>query len=120
MPSMPRRDPSTPRPILAFALALLAAPGLAPAGEAPGPRADGTLTYAKDIAPIVYRRCSSCHRPGEVAPFSLLSYRDVSKRAGLIAELTEKRSMPPWKAEPGSGPFEDERRLTDGEIALIS
>lgn len=77
------------------------------------------VTFNKDIAPILFQRCAACHRPGEVAPFPLLSYTDASKRSDLIAELTTSRQMPPWKAEPGAGHFTDERRLTDAEIALI-
>ena len=76
-------------------------------------------TFNKDIAPILYQHCATCHRPGEVAPFSLLTYQDASKRASLIASVTERRYMPPWKAEPGYGRFADERRLTDAQIALI-
>ncbi|HEY1339710.1 MAG TPA: hypothetical protein VGF59_19490 [Bryobacteraceae bacterium] len=76
-------------------------------------------TFNKDIAPILYQNCASCHRPGEVAPFSLLTYQDASKRAALIASVTAKRYMPPWKAEPGYGHFEDERRLSDQQIATI-
>src|SRR5437016_6006771 len=76
-------------------------------------------TFNKDIAPILYQHCATCHRPGEVAPFSLLTYQDASKRASLIASVTERRYMPPWKAEPGYGHFVDERRLTDAQIALI-
>jgi hypothetical protein len=78
-----------------------------------------TVTFNKDIAPIVYNNCASCHRPGEAAPFSLLSYQDVSKRGRIIASVTQSRFMPPWKAEETSFPFRDERRLKDNEIALI-
>src|SRR5712692_8257655 len=77
-------------------------------------------TFNKDIAPILHRNCAGCHRPGEVAPFSLLTYQDAAKRAALIASITQKRVMPPWKAEPGYGEFKDARRLSDGQIALIS
>ena len=79
-----------------------------------------TPTFNADIAPILYRNCATCHRPGQVAPFSLLTYRDAAKRAGLIAEVTANRFMPPWKAEPGYGHFQDERRLTDAQLALIA
>ena len=73
-------------------------------------------TFNKDIAPILYQHCATCHRPGEVAPFSLLTYQDASKRASLIASVTERRYMPPWKAEPNYGHFADERRLTDAQL----
>src|SRR5499433_2590477 len=78
-----------------------------------------TPTFNKDIAPILYKNCAICHRPGEVAPFSLLTYQDAAKRAKLIAAVTQKRYMPPWKAEHGYGDFSNERRLTDDQIALI-
>ncbi len=87
--------------------------GAEPAGN-PAP------TYNKDIAPILNAQCALCHRPGEVAPFSLLSYQDASKRAGLIATVTAKRFMPPWLPEPGYGQFQHERRLTDEQISLIA
>lgn len=77
------------------------------------------VTFDKEIAPIIYNNCSSCHRPGEAAPFSLLSYGDVAKRGKLIATVTKSRYMPPWKAEHSSFSFQDERRLADREIALI-
>src|SRR6266568_4596229 len=76
-------------------------------------------TYNKDIAPILYKNCAGCHRPGQVAPFSLLTYQDAAKRAALIATVTSSRYMPPWKAEPGYGHFQDECRLTDAQLALI-
>src|ERR1051325_4424912 len=76
-------------------------------------------TFNKDIAPILYENCATCHRPGEVAPFSLLTYQDAAKRASLMATVTQKRYMPPWKPEPGYGSFDHERRLTDEQIARI-
>src|SRR5437870_3524502 len=57
-------------------------------------------TFNKDIAPIVFQHCSGCHRPGESAPFSLLTYQDAKKRARQIAEVTGKHYMPPWLPEP--------------------
>src|SRR5262245_58265464 len=81
--------------------------------------AAATPTFNKDIAPILYQNCASCHRPGEVAPFSLLTYQDAAKRAKLIATVTERRYMPPWKAEHGFGEFSNERRLADQQIATI-
>ena len=77
------------------------------------------VTFSEHIAPILYENCVTCHRPGEAAPFSLISYEDVSRRARLIADVTRSRYMPPWHAEPGFGDFLDERRLTDAQIERI-
>ena len=82
-------------------------------------RAAEVPTFNKHIAPILYQNCATCHRPGEVAPFPLLTYQDAAKRAKLISTVTEKRYMPPWKAEPGYGSFANERRLTDAQIEVI-
>jgi len=79
-----------------------------------------SFTFNKDIAPVVFQHCSNCHRPGEVAPFPLLTYRDVAKRASLIQSVVDERSMPPWKAEAGFGHFADERRLSDDQVAMIN
>jgi hypothetical protein len=76
-------------------------------------------TFNHDIAPIISKNCAECHRPGEAAPFSLLSYKDVATKGKLIAAVTTSRQMPPWKAEPASFPYRDERRLKESEIALI-
>jgi mono/diheme cytochrome c family protein len=76
-------------------------------------------TFNHDIAPILYANCSNCHRPGEVAPFALLTYQDAAKRAKQIAAITQTRVMPPWKATPGYGDFLDARLLTDQQIATI-
>jgi Flp pilus assembly protein TadD len=77
------------------------------------------VTYARDIAPLVADRCGMCHHPGGAAPFSLLTYTDVKRRAGLIAAVTKRRFMPPWKADPDDGPFVGQHPLTDTEIDTI-
>lgn len=78
-----------------------------------------TVSFSEHIAPIVFNQCTSCHRPGEAAPFALMSYEDVARRGRTIAAVTQSRYMPPWKAQPASHAFRDERRLTDEQIALI-
>ncbi len=83
------------------------------------PSREHEVTFTRDIAPILFAQCAECHRPGEVAPFSLLSYEDAKKRAAWLAEITQQRVMPPWKAEPNHGRFLGERRLTDAQIALF-
>jgi Flp pilus assembly protein TadD len=83
------------------------------------PASAATVTFNQQIAPIVYRNCSPCHRPGEAAPFSLLNYDDVKRHAAQIAAVTKRRYMPPWLPERGHGEFAEERRLTDVEIQLI-
>jgi Flp pilus assembly protein TadD len=76
-------------------------------------------TFNEDIAPILQSYCTSCHRPGEAAPFSLLEYREAKTHARQIAEATRKRIMPPWKPSPGRGDFEGELRLSSKQIELI-
>ncbi len=77
------------------------------------------LTFTRNIAPIVFSHCSSCHRPGEAAPFSLLTYADVQKRAKQIVQVTEAHTMPPFKADPGDCSFRDDIRLTSDQVAAI-
>jgi len=77
------------------------------------------VTFNKQIAPIIYKNCSTCHRPGEAAPFPLLSYQDVAKKGKTIGKVTVSHVMPPWKPEPASYAYRDERRLSAEEIELI-
>src|SRR2546427_13174200 len=78
-----------------------------------------TPTFNKDIAPILYQNCAPCHRPGEVAPFPLLTYQDAGKRAKLISTVTGKRYTPPWKTEARYGSFANDPALTDAQIAAL-
>src|SRR5947208_10875894 len=66
------------------------------------------VTFHQHIAPLVYRNCTPCHRPGESAPFSLLTYDDVKRHAAQIAVVTKRRYMPPWLPETGHGEFAEE------------
>ncbi|MDP4221324.1 MAG: cytochrome c, partial [Bacteroidota bacterium] len=77
------------------------------------------VVFTKDIAPLIFHNCSSCHRAGQVAPFSLLSYEDARKHSKEIVEMTTSRRMPPWKAKHDYVKFSGERRLSDAEIKTI-
>lgn len=79
-----------------------------------------TPTFSKDVAPILYRECVTCHRPGEMAPMSLLTYEQVRPFARSIRDRIEGGSMPPWHAEAPSGTFLNERRLTAAEKETIA
>jgi mono/diheme cytochrome c family protein len=85
-------------------------------------RADSSAseaTFSKDVAPIFFEHCAECHRPGEAAPMSLLSYKDARPWARSIREKVLKRQMPPWHADPHYGEFSNDRRLTQRQINTI-
>jgi mono/diheme cytochrome c family protein len=111
-------------PICALLLVLLL-----PAGEAAAQRlrapfrsrdVSQPVTFSNAIVRIFQEHCQVCHRPGDVGPFSLLSYSTARLYAQRIKNETETRRMPPWKPVPGYGEFQDERRLTDQQIRLIA
>jgi hypothetical protein len=99
--------------LLVLPLAMIAA---AFAQKTPAAKEQGhnlpPLTYSQDIAPIIQNNCTSCHHPGDVAPFSLLTYADVKKRVDTIEAVVEAGVMPPWKPTPGYGEFAGDRRLS--------
>jgi len=72
-------------------------------------------TFTKDVAPILYKNCTSCHRPGEIAPMSLLTYEDARPRAKAIRDEISAGTMPPWHADAKVGHFLNERRLSDAD-----
>ncbi|MCC2672786.1 MAG: Peroxiredoxin, partial [Armatimonadetes bacterium] len=79
-----------------------------------------TVTYSRHIAPILHRHCATCHRPGEVAPFSLLTYEDARTWSQTIKDVTQRRIMPPWKPLAGHGDFHDARAMTPEETSLLA
>ena len=78
------------------------------------------VTFTKDVAPIFYQRCAECHRPGEIAPMSLLTYDSARPWAKSIKEKVVNRVMPPWLATPESAHFENDRRLSQKEVDTIA
>src|ERR1700704_1699215 len=119
-----RRAPTMPIPfgrLLVFGLALAVAMSAVEAAPqySPDVARDRPVTFARDVAPIVFDRCGSCHHPNGSAPFSLLTYPSARQRATQIAAVTKSRFMPPWKSEPGYGEFIGQRPLSDAEIDLI-
>ena len=86
-----------------------------PIERAAKPRVDGEVTFAKHVAPILQARCQECHRPGEIGPFSLLTFDDAKKRTRRIREAVVQERMPPWHADPRYGKFANHRRLSPEE-----
>jgi len=117
---MKRLGLQSPQAMVFVILAVLAIGGYRTALWSSEPaRPAEKVTYNRDIAPIVYQYCSSCHRPGEAGPFPLLTYQDVKRQAHQIAAVTQTRFMPPWLPEPQELKFADERRLSEEQIATI-
>src|SRR4051794_21869912 len=82
--------------------------------------ASGGLSFNTNILPILQKHCQSCHRPGEIGPMSLLSYREVRPWVSAIREAVKLRKMPPWFADPRWGHFSNDPRLTEDEIAAVN
>jgi len=84
------------------------------------PKAEGSVTYTKHVAPILQKRCQECHRPGEVGPFTLTTYEDAVNWSEMIREVVSAGQMPPWHADPKHGTFANDRRLTDAEKKTLT
>ena len=82
--------------------------------------AEGVPTFAKDVAPILYNNCTSCHRPGEIAPMSLLTYEEARPWAKSIRDEVNEGHMPPWHADAPKGTFHNERVLTAAEKDILT
>jgi hypothetical protein len=95
-------------------LALVATAGGALAGS------ERTVTFNEDIAPIIHAKCANCHRSGQIAPFPLLTYADVKRRAQQIVDVTDERFMPPWHADPDVIEYANDRSLKADEIKRIA
>jgi mono/diheme cytochrome c family protein len=78
-----------------------------------------TPTFSKDVAPILYKNCTNCHRPGEIGPMPLVSFSDARPWAKAIANRVTDGTMPPWHADPAHGQFANDRRLSDKDRETI-
>src|SRR5438132_8000454 len=76
-------------------------------------------TFSRDVAPILYQHCVSCHHPNDIAPMSLITYKEVKPWAASIKESVLTRKMPPWKADPHFGKWSNDPSLSDAEIATV-
>ncbi|MFO0014107.1 MAG: redoxin domain-containing protein [Planctomycetota bacterium] len=81
--------------------------------------ADATITFAKEVAPVLYRHCAECHRAGEIGPFDITDFKEVRGWAEMILEVIDSGRMPPWHADPDHGSFKNTRSMSRDEIALI-
>ena len=100
-----------------IAAALYALPAIQASGSGTAAK---NVTFNKEVAPIFYKSCAECHRPGEAAPFSVLSYKDVRPWAKSIKEKVVSRQMPPWHADPHVGRWSNDPRLTQAQVDTIS
>ena len=89
------------------------------AANSPNAQTASNLTWSKDVAPILYHNCTTCHHPGGAGPFSLLTYADAKRWGAQVVKVTQSRYMPPWLPEPGHGDFADNRRLSDADIVKL-
>jgi len=102
----------------AAAAAVVVSGAPVPSAQAPAP---GAVTFTKDVAPVFQKACQNCHRPGSIAPMSLLTYEDARPWARSIKDRVERRSMPPWHVDRTVGirKFKDDLSLSDAEIATV-
>src|SRR5262245_10614149 len=103
--------------VAAVAFGLLAAGSRGTAAQ--GNLKTAAVTFNKQVLPILQKNCQACHRPGEIAPMSFLTYNDARPWAKAIKAAVVKRQMPPWFADPSYGHFANDKRLTDAEIATL-
>ena len=108
------------RLILPLFLIIIAAAGVAFVTPGRASSGDKQVTFNRDVAPIFFSSCAQCHRPGEAAPFSVLSYKDVRPWARSIKEKVLTREMPPWHADPHVGQWVNDRRLTQEQVKTIA
>jgi mono/diheme cytochrome c family protein len=113
-----KNNPRRRSPTLCFAVAAICLATI-PANSRGGAAPDAKPTFTEQVAPIIFQNCVACHRPGEAAPFALLTYEQVRKRGRQIAEVTETKFMPPWHAEAGHVAFLNPRVLRDEQIATL-
>src|ERR1700674_4555435 len=100
--------------------AALAASPMSPVRHVGVIAADVPVTFTKDVLPILQKNCQSCHRPGQMAPMSLLTYQETRPWARSIKGRVESRQMPPWFADPQHGRFANDRSLAESDIATIA
>jgi cytochrome c553 len=105
--------------LLALSLVLIASASFA-ASSNENSADQNAVTWSEQVAPLLYEKCATCHRPGQTAPMSLLTYDDARPWAKSIRKVTHERVMPPWFANPEHGEFVEDPRLSDQEIQMLA
>lgn len=106
--------------ILALAVCLaIAVVGLSSKASGEKSSAPAAPTFTKDVAPIFFKNCAECHRPGEIAPMSLMNYKEVRPWAKAIREKIVSREMPPWHADPAHGQWSNDKRMSQKDIDTV-
>lgn len=108
-------------PVVAFSIILIV---MALLVWTPAPAASqdaaAAVTFHKDVLPVLQKNCQTCHRPGQIGPFSMLTFKDTRPWAKAIKAAVVSRAMPPWFADPRYGHFNNDRSLTQTEIDTIA
>src|SRR5262245_35529682 len=115
---MPSHDRNSSLALLAGVLVLIGAIGVSPRAQTTAPASDGP-NFTHDVAPILYANCVECHRAGEIAPMSLITYAEVRPWAKAIVRQVSNGVMPPWHADAPHGTFRNERSLTQAQKDLL-
>src|SRR5438874_4810889 len=105
--------------VFAIGVLVMGAAVLAMTPEA-GQETGGAVTFHRDVLPILQKNCQSCHRPGQIGPMSLLSYKEARPWAKAIKEAVLSKKMPPWYADPQYGHFNNDRSLKPTEIETLA
>ena len=112
---------TTLRPVLAAAWLGAALSSTALAAPATSNATDTEkVTWAEHVAPLLHQKCATCHRPGQTAPMSFLTYDEARPWAKSIVKATRDRTMPPWFANPEHGKFVEDPRLTDEQLEMLA
>src|SRR3989338_8964851 len=106
--------------VVVCATGLLTIAAVAWTSPAAGQIAAPGVTFHKDVLPVLQKNCQSCHRPEQIGPFSMLTYKETRPWARAIKQAVVTRAMPPWFADPTHGRFNNDRSLTQAEIDLIA
>jgi hypothetical protein len=101
--------------VLLMAVVLLAACLFTTSKSSANSPAKKEVTFNKDVAPILFKNCAECHRPNDIAPMSLITYKEARPWARSIKEKVVTREMPPWSADPHYGEFSNDKRLWTAE-----
>src|SRR5882762_9491602 len=105
--------------VVAFPIVLIVMAAVWAPAPAASQNSGTAITFHKDVLPILQKNCQSCHRPGQISPFSMLSYKEARPWAKAIKAAVASRTMPPWLADPKYGHFDNDRSLRKSDVDTL-